>query len=171
MRTLNTAKLDGRIARARSACNRGISYGLGQGGMEPRDDLPTRNARCDCSGFAAWGLSLDRFQGDKGKLHSKAIPWIETTAIARDATGAQRLFQQIEKPVPGCLVVYGDRKVLGRKREGHIGFVSEVRNRLDFDVIHCSVGNDRKGDAIQETHGALFVRANAIFVVLVEDFQ
>ena len=110
---------------------------------------------------------IDRWQGRHRKAWSSAIPWIETTAIVRDANGASRLFKKIDDPVPGCLVVYGDR--LGR--QGHVGVVDDVRSKTDFDVVHCSKGNDRNGDAIQRTKGGLFVRAKAIFVVLREDFE
>lgn len=87
--------------------------------------------------------------------------------MVNDAMGKSRLFKRIMVPVPGCVVVYGDR--FGR--QGHTGLVDSVRSATDFDVIHCSVGNDRKGDAIQRTNGKLFVRAGAIFIVLNEDYE
>lgn len=166
---LSVARLEARVLRALTGCGRGISYGLGQGGYHPEDALPTRNGLSDCSGYVAWGLHLDRYQGDKGKRHSPFVPWIETSAIVRDAVGRNALFCEIERPVAGCVVVYGDRIVLGRKRQGHTGIVVKVRG-LDFDVAHCSVGNDRKGDAIQVTNGGLFIRQGAIYAVLNEDF-
>jgi len=164
---LNLGRLKMRVVRARTAIGRGTRYKLGQGGFHPLDVLPTRTGQCDCSGFAAWTMGINRWQGRHKKPWASYLPWVETTAIVRDATGAQRLFKRIDEPVPGCLVVYGDR--LGR--QGHVGIVDNVRGLKDFTVIHCSKGNDRSGDAIQRTNGGLFVRAKAIFVVLREDFE
>lgn len=166
-RELNRGKLHGRVIRARQAIGRGTRYVLGQGGFHPLDTLPTRNGSCDCSGFAAWGLGIDRWQGRHKKKWSAVVPWIETTAIVKDARGKNHLFRQVNQPIPGCLVVYGDR--FGR--QGHVGIVDSVRSATDFDVIHCSKGNDRNGDAIQRTSGGLFLKAGASFVVLNEDFE
>lgn len=168
---LKTEKLRARAAHAKSAVGRGTRYGLGQGGMSPKDELPTRNGRCDCSGFAAWAIGISRYQYDKGKKWSKAIPWIETTAIVKDAIGPQKLFRQIPYPVVGALVVYPDRKILGVWLQGHVGIATEIRDARSFDVAHCSVGNDKKGDAIQVTGGDLFQRKHAIYCVLNEDFE
>lgn len=164
---LDIAKLQGRCIRARGAVGRGTRYTLGQGGYSPMDPLPTRNGQCDCSGFVAWCIGMDRWQGRHKKPWKSLIPWIETTAIVKDAKGAQKLFTTIETPVPGCLVVYGDR--FGK--QGHVGIVDNVTSKTVFEVVHCSKGNDRAGDAIQRTSGALFVRAKTIFVVLNEDFR
>lgn len=166
-KVLDLHKLQGRCIRARSAIGRGTRYKLSKGGFHPFDALPTKDGHCDCSGFVAWAIGMDRWQGRHTKPWSAQIPWIETTAIVQDAKGKQRLFKQIERPVPGCIVVYGDR--IGR--QGHVGLVDSVRSATDFDVIHCSVGNDRSGDAIQRTNGRLFVKAKAIFCVLNEDYE
>lgn len=150
------------MVRARSAVGRGIRYKLGEGGFRPLDALPTRTGLCDCSGFAAWVLGIDRWQGRHRKPWSSRIPWIETTAIVRDATGPQLLFVQLPEPVPGCLVVYGDR--LGR--QGHVGIVDNVRSATDFDVVDCA---SRRGDAIQRRDASLFLRRRAIYVTLGQD--
>ena len=168
---LKTAKLQARVARAKSAVGRGTRYGLGHGGMNAKDELPTRNGRCDCSGFAAWAIGISRYQFDKGKAWSKAIPWIETTAIVKDATGPQKLFKQIPYPVVGAIVVYPDRKILGVWRQGHVALAVDVHDSRRYEVVHCSVGNDKKGDAIQVTPGDLFQSQHAIFCVLNEDFE
>jgi hypothetical protein len=159
-----------RIHRARSACYRGIKYKLGNGGFDPHDVLPTRNGYCDCTGDISWVLEIDRYQGDKGKPWSKAMPWIETTAIYNDATGPQRLFKQIPAPVPGCMVVYGDYKVLGVRRPGHIALVSQVKGNV-WTCIDCSASrNGKTVEAIREwDRQAMFEARKAIFVILKQD--
>jgi hypothetical protein len=159
-----------RILRARSAVGRGIKYRLGSGGFEPADGLPTRNGYCDCTGFASWVLELDRYQADKDKPWSRAIPWLETTAIYNDATGSQRLFKQIPAPVPGCLVVYPDRKILGVHTSGHIALVSRVNGKV-WDCIDCSSSQGGKiKEAVREwNRQALFESRNAIFCILKQD--
>ena len=164
---LKPGRLQTRVIRARRAIGRGTKYKLGQGGFHPIDTLPTRTGYCDCSGFVAWVLGLDRWQGRHNKRHSSAMPWIETTAMVRDANGKGLLFVKLDGPVPGCIVVYGD----SFGRQGHTGIVDNVRGPKDFDVVHCSVGNDRSGDAIQRTHGSLFVKKKAIFITLREDLE
>lgn len=169
--TLDVTRLNRRVMHAKSAVGRGTRYVLGQGGFHPLDSLPTRSAACDCSGFAAWVLGISRWQADKGKPWSKHIPWIETSAIVADATGPQRLFKRITSPVPGCLVVYGDKKVLGVRRQGHVGIVAEVVNGRAVKVIHCSKGNDRTGDAIQITGPNVFENGRSIYCLLKEDWK
>lgn len=143
---------------------------MGHGGLHPEDGFPTKNGFCDCSGFVSWVIGVSRFQGDKDKPWSRSIPWIETTLIYNDATGPQRMFKQIPSPVPGCFVVYPDRKVLKVHVEGHIALVTRV-NGTQFDVIDCSSSKGGKvKEAIREwDRTALFMSRNAIFVVLKED--
>jgi hypothetical protein len=140
------------VARARSACNKGTAYGLGKGGFHP--DLAHPGSLCDCSGFAAWVFGSPR------KVPS-TIGWIETSRIVRDATGDQLLFRRVFNPEPGDAIVYGDyeEQVSGRHRQGHVGVLVHVAPRpfedpewwSDSRVVHCSVSNDKRGDAIQET--------------------
>jgi hypothetical protein len=130
---------------------------------------PAPESECDCSGFAAWVLGISRYQEDKKKPWSKAIPWIETTAIVADATGPQLLFKKVILPRPGCLVVYGDN---GRK-QGHVGVISRFVSSWDFDVIDCNASLARKigGKAIGEgSRHAFLGNPRAIFVALNEDF-
>lgn len=159
-----------RLFRARSAVGKGIRYRLGSGGFKPHDILPTRNGYCDCSGYASWVLEISRYQADKDKAWSKSLPWIETTAIYNDATGPQRLFVHIPSPVPGCLVVYPDSKVLGVRRSGHVAVVSRVNGKL-WECIDCSASKGGKSiEAIREwDRQALFEARGGIFVVLKQD--
>ena len=167
---LNTAKLAARVERARYPLTQRVRYKLGKGGFKPSSATPAPDWLCDCSGFVSWAIGISRFQGNKRKPWSAHIPWIETTAIVQDATGLKRLFKEIEAPVPGCLVVYGD----SGKRQGHVGIVSVVRSAKDYDVIDCNASIARRltGRAIGESSRHAF-RGNprAIFVVLSEDFE
>lgn len=169
METLNRRKLEARLRRARGIVGIGIRYRLGKGGINPRKSRPDDNGFCDCSGAVSWCLGISRHQRPKDKPWSTAIPWIETTAIYRDAKGEQLLFQQISKPVPGCIVVYPDRW-LG-VRQGHVAIVSTVSmgsgNIKQLGIVDCA---SHKGEAIRERDGMFMLKRGAIFVVLQEDF-
>jgi hypothetical protein len=98
--------------------------------------------------------------------------WIETTSISRDARsgGQASVFVEIERPVPGCLAVYGDRIQGGRVAQGHVGLVSEVRSESDWDVVDCSASSWRTSrDAIRERSGTPLRARGAIFCLLRED--
>ncbi len=138
------------IERAKSAVGHKTVYKLGMGGMKPGRERPGNSeGQSDCSGFFAWYLGISRQDAriDGG--------WIETSAIVRDATGPQKRFKKLDKPVVGCGVVYGD----ANGRQGHVGVVVEVKHGVATRVIHCSMGNYRDfGDAIRETPAVLFTR-------------
>ena len=162
---INAAVLNARVARARSAVGRGIRYKLGHGGTHPEDELPTRDGYADCSGYIAWVLGINRAPKAERPF------WIETTNIVRDATGKHLAFVEITKPIPGCVVVYGDRKVLGVHREGHVGLVTEVLSGGRFMVVDCSISKGGKTrEAIREwDRSALFLSRKARFVLLKQD--
>lgn len=87
--------------------------------------------------------------------------WIETSAVAADISAATGIFEPLTVPKPGCVVVYGDhRDAAGVHHEGHIAIVTRVNGAAGVAgieaIVHCSVGNDRTGDAIQETAPTLF---------------
>lgn len=145
------------VNRAMSATGHNITYKLGKGGFFPKDALPTRTGTCDCSGFVSWVLGLSRIP------KSTRLWWIETTNIYNDATGRQRVFKELPAPVPGCVVVFPDRKIGNRKREGHVGIVESVRSYNNYSVIDCT----RRGITVQ---GGDYFRANrAIFCILKDD--
>lgn len=132
--TLRAQRRHARIQRARSSVGTGIRYGLGQGGRYPNDPHPTRNGLLDCSGFIAWCIGIDRYQGDKGKPWSHRVQWVESTLLViegrrLDVLG-ERLAREIPRPVAGELLAWPDRpyKVLGKKfvRHGHVMLVEEV---------------------------------------------
>lgn len=167
------------VRRAKSAMGHDTIYALGTGGRKPGAVLPYDTARrCDCSGFAAWTCELDRYQPGNPVLKEINGGWLSTDGIIRLARASGGLFELIEIPDPGDIVVYGDSRKDGMKRQGHVGIVVSVPWGEDpthpvfspgiwelIRVVHCSSGNyKRTGDAIQETDAALFGRAKAIFV-------
>ena len=174
---LNAGRLRARVERARIAVGRGTRYVLGKGGFKPSSpqpgDLNGSGVRlCDCTGFGSWWLGISRYQGDKHKPWSSAIPWVETTAIFKDATGRRLLFTTIKTPVPGCGLVYPD-KYLGRVklREGHFMAVTRVEDGKVYGV-DCSPSNSRRvGDAIAERELTWALKRGAVPVALVEDFN
>ena len=154
------------VERARRAVGRGCLYGLGQGGFDPDAEWPWGSKKlCDCSGFIAWCLGLNRHVD-----HPRYAPyygnWLETTAIVRDAKGRFGFFDEVSPALAilGDLLVYGDRvNQDGTRRQGHIGIVSEVGPSGPVKAIHCSKGNERHfGDAIHETDSGLWVAGGGI---------
>jgi len=166
---LNKEKLDARVARARSAIRKGTKYKMGRGGFKPSSPLPHDAALCcDCSGFVAWCIFMSRSLEATGKDKRFGMGWIETTNIYRDAMGPERLFRQIEDPVPGCGVVYPDKG----GEDGHVGIVSSVQPSGAFTVVDCSSGQYRRTrQAITERDGRFFLREGGIFFVLNEDYK
>lgn len=149
------------LTRARAACDVPVRYRLGQPGrVIPKGAteavLP---AECDCSGFVCYCLNMERFQWIVDAHGFRHIIWLDTTVIAADAKFHERWFEQCA-PAPGCLIVYPDR---GGK-QGHVGIVSEVKAGKVTKVIHCSRGNERTGNAIQETGPEVFVKGGAVTV-------
>lgn len=153
------------LARARSAIGRRTVYALGRGGRDPLAVHPAdKRGRCDCSGFAAWACGLDRHQPRSALEHFNG-GWLSTSGIVWTARNGGRFFAQIDAPEPGDLVVYGDRKVKGVTKQGHVGIVSAATAGLR--VVHCAKPNYvNRGDAILDTDGAFFLARGAIFVRL-----
>lgn len=152
------------LKRARSQIGH-LRYYLGAGGRDPKAGNPGDElGRCDCSGFAAWCLGIDRKQ--------PTLPgwgWLSTDSmvdIARKPNNGWLL--ELPRPEPGCLVVYPGLYGGGRrKRIGHAGIVSQVPAEWPgpFRVIHCSAGNQKKlGYAVAETDGFQFTGRGAMFL-------
>ena len=147
-----------RLARARSAVGAPIRYGLGRGGFDPTHPLPTKDGRCDCSGFVAWVLGMSR----KPKLTRPW--WIESTNVWRDANGRQSVFVKLDGPVPGCVVVVPDKN----GHEGHIGIYAGADGRTRAPrVVDCSLGRD----GIAEHRQHAFARSDAVYCVLRQDME
>ena len=151
------------LERAQGACQKPIVYKLGKGGFTPAAQSPGEAAsQCDCSGFVAWCIGQSR---QTSNPFYKALNggWIETTAMVADALAVGGIFTKTDNPVPGDVIVWGDRKVNGKTVQGHVGIIAQVADGKATKVIHCSSGNFKKfGKAIQETDAALFYRNNAI---------
>jgi len=141
-------------------------YGLGQGGFDPGAEDPySDGGLCDCSGFYAWAIGLSRRPKPSRPF------WIESTAVYQDATGPQKAFIELAVPIPGCGVVYPDRKVLGVHREGHMAIVaSALPDESNFKTIDCRPSNvKRTGRAIAAGSGNWMLARGAIFVTLKQD--
>jgi len=135
------------MARAQSAIGQGIRYKLGMGGMKPGNPSPAAGGQCDCTGFIAWCLGMSRKTSEAFYVNFNN-GWIETTAVWTDVGKSVGIFEQINGPKIGAIVVFPDKA----GKQGHIGIISGAGK-----VIHCSSGNDKKfGDAIQETDMAVF---------------
>lgn len=155
-----------RIKKAGHAAVVPGKYGLGQGGFDPGAEDPySDGGLCDCSGFYAWVIGLSRRPKPSRPF------WIESTAVYQDAMGPQKAFIQLSVPIPGCGIVYPDRKVLGVHREGHMAIVvSAVPDRPEFRTIDCRPSNVRRtGRAIAVGSGNWMLNRRAIFVTLKQD--
>lgn len=145
------------IARAKTAIGKGIRYQLSQGGIDPTKPLPTTNQKCDCSGFVCWVLGLSR--KTTIPYYKKFGGWIYTDSMVEDIKSSTGIFERLDTPELGCIVVYG-----AGAKIGHVGLVSEVKQGKMTKVIHCSKGNDTKfHDAIQETSPRVFERADTVW--------
>jgi len=130
------------VLRARRALEEsqesgGVIYALGKGGFKPGADVPWNDARgCDCSGFVAWCLGLNRHT-DHPWYREVNGGWLETTAIVHDALGPFGMFDAIplDEARPADVIVYGDKD----GHQGHVGLI--VATNPEVEVIHCSSGN------------------------------
>jgi hypothetical protein len=150
------------ISRARTAAGKSVIYKLGQGGMNPVKAMPT-NAKnqCDCSGFVCWALGISR-QTDHPLFKNFNGGWINTNAMVFDATQSTGFFRPATLMVPGVILVYPGGKL---HKVGHCGIVTKLGpGGLPSTVIHCSSGNSKKGDAIQETSPAIFQTADTVAI-------
>jgi len=144
------------------------------GGDDPERETPAADYDgkkvSDCVGFACWCLGVDRYDpgkspaqepSDKTEFHTYG-GYANTDAIIIDASTLKQKFEFVDKPQPGCLVVYGsvDRGKPGG-RVGHVGVVVSVPAEWDplkkecwaaVGVVDCaSRGNKRaikKGNAL-----------------------
>jgi len=132
------------ISAAQSWTNIGTTYKLGAGGYEWLPDFPS--IELDCSGFIASVLGRSR------KPQLDFPYWLSTDSIWNDCAGKQKLFKQIDKPIPGCIVVYPDYN----GRQGHVAIVSEVENDT-IKGIDCSSSSSKQGDAITERNLSFFL--------------
>lgn len=166
------------VARARGCVGAQIEYRLGYGGRDPSANSPGTGSppACDCSGFAAWCLGIDRFLPNN--VHLLAGPasdhftgWFETTEIYLQSCRHDGYMWglRLAEVAPGDLLVWPDSHRVDRVHLGHVGVVVEVTENPPagpgaLRVVHCSVGNDRASggaSAIAETDGTLFMLSGA----------
>lgn len=157
----------------------------------------------DCIGFAVWCTGISRhFTGTPTIPAFPDTPsiqgsYINCASIVEESQGFKRrtgqpdypggrFFKRLEKPYPGCLIVFKGKK------HGHIGVVTSVpaeaplpskmsravitddwltkdsgNNLSPLRVIHCSPTNEKRlGNAIRETDGSVWRGTDAIFVEL-----
>ena len=153
---MNTQALLNTLARARSAIGHGITYHLGEGGVDPKAALPTDDGRCDCSGFVAWCLQISRVPKPSRDW------WVQTDNIWHDAMGPQTTFVRIEKPIAGCVVVYP--KIGSHDGYGHTGIVANPAN--PYTVVDCSAS---KNGIFEHVQNAFEANPHTIFCILKQD--
>lgn len=115
------------VERAKRTALGLAKYILGAGGRNPEADNPftSKNGALgsDCIGFVLWCLGLDRLQPDYPFYGG----WINTDSMLMDVDEHQTRFKEIDRPVPGCCVVYPSIWKDGKMvRMGHIGLVVDV---------------------------------------------
>jgi hypothetical protein len=146
--------------------------GVDSGKVSPLN--PAWDGGCsDCSGFISYDLRMSRYQADKNKAWSDYFHWIETTEIYHNAINDKNPFVRIDRPVPGCFVVYPDKG----KKQGHIEVIEKAwlgKKGFEYDTIGCSAGFQGSAlmkRAIRRRKNAhrLFEKAGAIYVCLKQD--
>lgn len=115
------------VTRARAIATLKSKYILGAGGRNPAMQVPftLRNGKLgsDCIGFVLWCWGLDRYQLDYPFYDG----WINTDSLLMDVDTKQTRFAEVDRPYPGCAVVYPSLRKNGKMtRMGHIGLVVEA---------------------------------------------
>lgn len=149
------------LARAKSVTGKGVKYRLGAGGMNPTHSSPVNiNAECDCSGYVCWALGISRQTSHPLYVDFNG-GWINTDAMCQDGSRMSGLFELLDVPRIGALIIYPG----GRKGVGHVGIMSAVQKGIATKALHCSAGNYRKGsDAIAESGAGVWQRADTRFL-------
>lgn len=164
------------VARARTALKQGTTY-RSPGRVPPLDlaHWPV-GAATDCSGFVSWCLRWPKGRVVTHPLYERVNGgWFETTAIHADGLSPVGYFRQLAAGVPGALLVYPDVvDTSGKLRQGHMGVVAAASGAGltgVTEVIHCSVSNGRKGDAIAWTGADVWVRRKDAIIVWYEGLE
>ncbi len=110
------------------AGTRPTRYKLGAGGRNPSAPTPftVRDGilGSDCIGFVLWCLGLDRYQP---KVFPYYEGWINTDSAIMDAKGKRSVFELIDRPELGSMVIYPSLWKAGKMiRMGHVAIVVEV---------------------------------------------
>lgn len=106
------------------------------GGKNPRAADPgTRwgrsNLTSDCMGGYAWGSGFDRYQPKRFTYQYGG--WINTNSMYNDAVGKQECFEALERPEPGCGLVFKTQGDI----MGHVAGVIEVPAEWQADRVEC----------------------------------
>jgi cell wall-associated NlpC family hydrolase len=129
------------VARALSVVNQPCRYKLGAGGRDPSKPYPWNEQReCDCTGYLAWVLGLDRYMEENPWYVRQNGGWLESTAIVRDCAAPYGIFARGERRTarPGDVLAWGDHG----GRQGHVGIiVGRSADGYALRVAHCSSGN------------------------------
>jgi hypothetical protein len=151
------------VARARSMIGRGV-YKLGTGDIDSPDDGPS-----DCFGFAyckLFGVKRHRPGFNQGSW-ATVTDDLNCNSALEDAAHAGELFERVERPAPGTLLVYPTIRLPGHPTPwiGHIAIVISVKRCLEWDndqpsyalldVVQCCGPNGRKPGIIA-TDGAIW---------------
>ncbi len=87
----------------------------------------------DCIGGAAWCGGFDRYQPQRfAHIYGG---WINTDSMRLDAGGPAKCFERLERPTPGCFVVFASGA--HGHRVGHIGTVIGVPAEWDAKEREC----------------------------------
>lgn len=125
------------------------------------------NITSDCIGGQAWCGGFDRFQ-EKRFAHIYG-GWINTDSMRQDAGGPKKCFHRLERPEPGCFVVFASGS--GGHKIGHIGGVVDVpaeyapTEREWWDELGVVDVAARIGRANKRTTGRTWYRTDAWFIV------
>lgn len=144
------------VARALSMVGRTEPYVLGTGDFRTDSPLPfTTNVRgygCDCWGLAgAWAYQLKRHRAGFNKgAWATVSDDINTDSAIEDAEHNQELFEVVDVPQLGDLVVFPSIRESGKRvRIGHVGIVVGVPAEWDpaapqydkLDVVQCQASS------------------------------
>lgn len=174
------------VQRALRMVNNGGQYVLGTGDYRPTIingklvDVPWTWREgmlgSDCAGFAlSWCYKLKRHRQGfaSGRLPdfyrdlSDVDDDINCNSAIEDALTTKDLFRVVDRPEPGCLLVYATLKLPGHPRPfiGHVGIVTSIKRVAEWDiampqyhlldVAQCKGPNERKPGVVA-TDGSLW---------------
>lgn len=157
---------DSILSKARFAIRKDTRYVLGAGGYDPNAELPhDKNRGCDCTGFVAWCLGIDRRRSRNDLVE------VQSDALVIEANRPNGNVVKLAKPEPGCVLVYGGvwlGKPLQsvRVRPGHAAIYEGGGM-----IIDCgSTPFRREGQAITRRSGAFMVdRKDCLAIALRRD--
>ncbi len=125
------------------------------------------NVTADCIGGMAWCGGFDRYQTQRfAHLYDG---WINTDSMVMDARGPKRCFKLLNRPEPGCFVVFTSGS--GGHKVGHIGGITSVPAEWDPARPECwrELGvvdvASRIGRANARGNGLTWFNTRGVFVI------